>query len=75
MIIVEHERELIRSADWVVELGPAAGAQGGQVIAAGTPRQLEASPQSVIGLGYIRLGEPAPSLSGRVGPWLAEYLG
>ena len=37
VIVVEHERELIRSADWVIELGPGAGAQGGHVIAAGTP--------------------------------------
>ena len=33
VIVVEHEREVIRSADWVIELGPAAGTQGGTVIA------------------------------------------
>jgi excinuclease ABC subunit A len=49
VIVVEHERELIRSADWVIELGPGAGAQGGQVIAAGTPDQLESDPRSIIG--------------------------
>jgi excinuclease ABC subunit A len=49
VILVEHERELIRSADWVIELGPGAGAQGGQVIAAGSPGQLEADPRSIIG--------------------------
>ena len=49
VIVVEHERELIRSADWVIELGPGAGAQGGHVIAAGTPGQLEADPRSIIG--------------------------
>jgi excinuclease ABC subunit A len=49
VIVVEHERELIRSAEWVIELGPGAGAQGGHVIAAGTPRQLEADPRSIIG--------------------------
>jgi len=49
VIVVEHERDLIRSADWVVELGPGAGAQGGHVIAAGPPGQLEADPRSVIG--------------------------
>ena len=38
VVVVEHERELIRSADWVIELGPGAGAQGGTVIAAGHPR-------------------------------------
>jgi excinuclease ABC subunit A len=49
VVVVEHERELIRSADWVIELGPGAGAQGGHMIAAGTPGQVEADPQSIIG--------------------------
>jgi excinuclease ABC subunit A len=49
VIVVEHEREIIRSADWVIELGPAAGAKGGTVIAQGTPGQLEADPRSIIG--------------------------
>ena len=49
VIVVEHERELIRSADWVIELGPGAGLQGGHVIAAGTPGQLESDPRSIIG--------------------------
>ncbi len=49
VIVVEHERDLISAADWVIELGPAAGAQGGHVIAAGTPGQLEADPRSIIG--------------------------
>src|SRR6266542_2178283 len=40
VLVVEHERELIRSADWVIELGPGAGASGGTVIAQGTPGQL-----------------------------------
>ena len=47
VIVVEHERELIRAAEWVIELGPGAGAQGGHVIATGT--QLESDPRSVIG--------------------------
>jgi excinuclease ABC subunit A len=49
VIVVEHERDLIRSADWVIELGPGAGAQGGRLIAAGTPGQLESDPRSIIG--------------------------
>jgi len=46
---VEHERDLIRSADWIIELGPGAGAKGGTVIAQGTPGQLETDPQSIMG--------------------------
>jgi excinuclease ABC subunit A len=49
VVVVEHEREIIRGADWVIELGPAAGAKGGTVIAQGTPGQLETDPRSVIG--------------------------
>jgi excinuclease ABC subunit A len=49
VIVVEHEREIIRSADWVIELGPGAGREGGTVIAQGTPAQLEADPRSIIG--------------------------
>src|SRR5580698_3122281 len=49
VIVVEHEREIIRAADWVIELGPGAGAQGGHVIAAGSPGELESDQRSVIG--------------------------
>jgi excinuclease ABC subunit A len=49
VVVVEHERELIRSADWVIELGPRAGASGGTVIAQGTPGQLETDPRSIMG--------------------------
>ncbi len=49
VVVVEHERELIRAADWVVELGPGAGADGGTVIAQGTPSQLAADPRSIMG--------------------------
>src|SRR5689334_14285994 len=49
VVVVEHERELIRSADWVIELGPRAGADGGTVIAQGTPGELAADPRSIMG--------------------------
>src|SRR5690348_15806812 len=49
VVVVEHERELIRSADWDIELGPRAGADGGTVIAQGTPGQLAADPHSIMG--------------------------
>ena len=49
VVIVEHERELIRTADWVIELGPGAGASGGELIAEGRPADLEQDPKSLIG--------------------------
>ncbi len=57
VVVVEHEREIIRTADWVIELGPAAGAKGGTVIAQGTPGQLEADPRSI--MGPFLAGAPA----------------
>jgi excinuclease ABC subunit A len=49
VVVVEHERELVRAADWVIELGPGAGASGGTVIAQGTPTELQTDPDSLIG--------------------------
>jgi excinuclease ABC subunit A len=49
VVVVEHEREIIRAADWVIEIGPAAGRNGGTVIAQGPPGQLAGDPHSVIG--------------------------
>ena len=49
VVVVEHEREVIRSADWIIELGPAAGAKGGTVIAQGPPGELASDPVSIMG--------------------------
>jgi excinuclease ABC subunit A len=49
VVIVEHERELIRTADWVIELGPGAGVGGGMLIAEGRPADLENDSKSLIG--------------------------
>ena len=49
VVVVEHEREVIRAADWIIELGPGAGVTGGTIIAQGTPAQLESDPHSIIG--------------------------
>jgi excinuclease ABC subunit A len=49
VLVVEHDDETIREADWVVDLGPAAGEHGGQVIAEGTPKQILAHPKSLTG--------------------------
>ena len=49
VVVVEHEREIVQTADWVIELGPAAGTKGGMVIAQGSPGQLETDPSSIMG--------------------------
>ncbi|NOT04790.1 MAG: excinuclease ABC subunit UvrA [Anaerolineales bacterium] len=49
VLVVEHDDETIREADWVIDLGPAAGEHGGEVIAEGTPKQILAHPKSLTG--------------------------
>ncbi|MGO1053341.1 excinuclease ABC subunit UvrA [Crossiella sp. CA198] len=49
LIVVEHDEHLIRAADWVVELGPAAGEHGGQLIFTGTAPEMLADPESLTG--------------------------
>jgi excinuclease ABC subunit A len=69
VVVVEHERDLITAADWVIELGPAAGAGGGIIIAQGTPGDLARDPRSVIGpflagTAAVRRGRAASADSG-----------
>jgi excinuclease ABC subunit A len=49
VLVVEHDDETIMEADWVIDLGPAAGEHGGEVIAEGTPKQILAHPKSLTG--------------------------
>ena len=49
VIVVEHDEDAILHADYVVDIGPAAGIHGGQVIAQGTPREIMANPASITG--------------------------
>ncbi|MDX9698696.1 MAG: excinuclease ABC subunit UvrA [Rhodocyclaceae bacterium] len=49
VIVVEHDEDAIRTADHVVDMGPAAGVHGGQVVAAGTPAEIMAHPDSLTG--------------------------
>lgn len=49
LIVVEHDEDTIRKADYVVDMGPGAGIHGGDVVAAGTPREIEANPGSLTG--------------------------
>ena len=49
VIVVEHDEDMIRQADWVVDMGPGAGEHGGQIVAEGTPQQIEQNPASLTG--------------------------
>ena len=49
VLVVEHDEATIRAADYVVDMGPGAGVHGGQVIAQGTPDEIEKNPDSITG--------------------------
>ena len=49
VVIIEHNLDVIKTADWVIDLGPEGGAGGGQIIAQGTPEQVAKSKASFTG--------------------------
>ena len=61
VLVVEHDEETIREADWIIDLGPGAGEHGGYVIAEGTPAEIYHHPKSITG-AYLsgRLQVPVP---------------
>ena len=72
LIVVEHDEDTMRSADWLIDIGPGAGALGGQVVSAGTPEQVMADPNSLTGQylsGEKRIEVPERRRAGN-GKWL-----
>jgi excinuclease ABC subunit A len=62
VVVVEHDEATIRRADWVIDMGPGAGVHGGEVVAAGTPAEIEEHPRSETGAwlaGRKRMAAPA----------------
>jgi excinuclease ABC subunit A len=49
VVVIEHNLDVIKTADWLVDLGPEGGSKGGQIIAVGTPEQVSEMPQSHTG--------------------------
>ena len=49
VIVIEHDLDVIRNADYLIDMGPGGGVHGGRVVAAGTPREIAANPESVTG--------------------------
>ncbi len=59
VVVIEHNLDVIKTADWLIDMGPEGGSRGGQVIAEGTPEQIAANPDSHTG-AFLR-----PILEGR----------
>ncbi len=49
VVVIEHDLDVIRSADYLIDLGPGGGQAGGRIVAAGTPAQVAACPESITG--------------------------
>jgi excinuclease ABC subunit A len=49
VLLIEHNLDVIKTADWVIDMGPGAGPLGGRVVAEGTPEDIVANPASVTG--------------------------
>ncbi|MGM0110641.1 excinuclease ABC subunit UvrA [Enterococcus sp. DIV0187] len=49
LIVVEHDEDTMRAADYLIDVGPGAGDQGGEIVAAGTPKEVEKNPKSLTG--------------------------
>ena len=49
VIVIEHDLDVIRAADWIVDMGPGGGKDGGRIVAVGTPDDIKANPQSITG--------------------------
>jgi len=68
VLVVEHDEETIRAADWVIDLGPGAGVHGGEIVAQGTVEQITQAPESLTGkylTGAMEVPVPEKRREGR----------
>ncbi|MCC6213029.1 MAG: excinuclease ABC subunit UvrA [Burkholderiales bacterium] len=68
VVVIEHNLDVVKTADWVIDLGPEGGEGGGRIVAAGTPEQVAASPHSHTGQVLKRAlsGAAPPAMRGSV---------
>ena len=55
MLVIEHNLDVIKTADWIVDLGPDGGEYGGRVVAAGTPEQISRVKKSYTGQALMKV--------------------
>ena len=49
VLVIEHDLDIIRNADYMIDMGPGGGEEGGEIIAVGTPQEMKNNPNSVTG--------------------------
>jgi excinuclease ABC subunit A len=61
MVVIEHNLEVVKTADWIIDMGPEGGDAGGEVVATGTPEQIARNPKSYTGryLKHVLARQPA----------------
>lgn len=78
VLVVEHDEETIRRSDFVIDLGPGAGVQGGELVAAGTPDEIRSHPKSLTGRylrGDLRIPTPKKRWSAAADQRWLEIVG
>src|SRR5262249_33225459 len=55
LLVIEHNLDVVKSADWLIDLGPEGGDQGGKIVATGTPEQVARNNQSQTGRYLVRV--------------------
>jgi len=68
VIIVEHDMQVIAASDWVIDIGPGAGEEGGRIVAAGIPREI-ARAKSSRTASYLAKYLGKPEKSGKTNTW------
>jgi excinuclease ABC subunit A len=65
VVVIEHNLDVVKTADWIVDLGPEGGSRGGRIVAQGTPEEVSRVPESATGeyLARVLRGEPLIPLS------------
>ena len=59
LLVIEHNLDVLKAADWILDLGPEGGRRGGEIVAVGTPEQIAATPGSHTGEWLARVLQPA----------------
>ena len=67
VIVIEHNLDVVKSADWIIDMGPEGGSGGGNVVTTGTPESVAEHPSSYTGAYLATMLDPAPAAQTRAG--------